>query len=101
MTILAYTNVELMAVSQALLTELGASFNVHMVNYLNQSMLMHSPHPNKIAHFYGDKLLWEEQKNKVLEQVMSNEWTAARRKEHAVYLRKLTKNLEESRGVPG
>ena len=50
-TVIAYTNVEMYAISKEHLHAQHASFNVAMNNFLNESMMMHNPPQQKIAQY--------------------------------------------------
>ena len=69
-TIIAYTNVELYSISKAQLLAQHASFNVDMVNFLNESMMMHNPPRQKIAQYLRNRLRWERNKSKILTNMM-------------------------------
>ena len=69
-TIIAYTNVELYSISKEKLHAQHASFNVDMVNFLNESMMMHNPPQQKIAQYLRNRLRWERNKSKILANMM-------------------------------
>lgn len=79
-TVVAYTNIECYVAPRCLLEELGATFDVTMLKALNESIYLYNPHPEKLAHLYGDRRLWEDQKSKVLRGVMPAKWNIAREK---------------------
>ena len=103
-TILAYTNVELYAISKDVLKDLDATFNVTLVNALNESMMMHNPHNGKLAHYFGDKVIWEYQKSKVLEAIMPGRWFEKRENDQKKMSQDAIRNSEvheaETRGAP-
>ena len=82
-TVIAYTNVEMYAISKEHLHAQHASFNVAMNNFLNESMMMHNPPQQKIAQYLRNRLRWERNKTKILENMMPAKVGAARARARA------------------
>lgn len=89
--VIAFTNVELLAIDHTVLAEIQALYNVHLVNFLNNSMLMHTPHPEKLAYLFGNRMRWEHEKAKVL-QMVGPQRAEKMHKEKSLTERELIKN---------
>ena len=94
-TVIAYTNIECFAMSVDLLRDkkVAAQYKVPMLQHLNWSMMMTNPHPAKLAHLYGDRFLWDKQKEVVLKDLMPESWTRA----HEQLLEKQKRDIIENR----
>ena len=100
-TVVAYTNIECYCITIDLLRDpkIEAQYNVPMLQHLNRSMMMNNPHPAKLAHFYGDRFLWDKQKAVVLKELMPESWTRAHEQLLLKQKRDIIENREEERDL--
>jgi CRP-like cAMP-binding protein len=77
-TVVACTNVELYCISQKDIKKLGMHINHHLKQSLEESMVIHNPPAQKVAHFFRSKVNWEMKKDRILESCMSEKWIKGR-----------------------
>mmetsp|Transcript_6218 Transcript_6218/g.19946 ORF Transcript_6218/g.19946 Transcript_6218/m.19946 type:complete len:177 (+) Transcript_6218:129-659(+) len=77
-TAVALTNVELYTIPASAIVSLGLSFDVAMVQFLNESLILHNPPSQKLAQYLRNRVTWKLAKERALGDVMSAKWLSAR-----------------------
>mmetsp|Transcript_2982 Transcript_2982/g.4523 ORF Transcript_2982/g.4523 Transcript_2982/m.4523 type:complete len:594 (-) Transcript_2982:264-2045(-) len=66
----SFTNLEVYCFSSEFLLSVGARFNTHTMNTLNESINLYNPPVDKISHYYRSKYTWENRKKKILKSIV-------------------------------
>ncbi|KAH8059438.1 hypothetical protein JL722_5467 [Aureococcus anophagefferens] len=74
----AVTNVEVYCLSKQALADVELLFDLPVVNYLNESLMLNNPPHKKLGSYYRNRRAWQDAKGRVLRKVMSGKWLAAR-----------------------
>ncbi|KAH8066833.1 hypothetical protein JL721_8021 [Aureococcus anophagefferens] len=67
----AVTNVEVYCLSKQALADVELLFDLPVVNYLNESLMLNNPPHKKLGSYYRNRRAWQDAKGRVLRKVMS------------------------------
>ncbi|KAK7254493.1 cyclic nucleotide-monophosphate binding protein [Aureococcus anophagefferens] len=70
----AVTNVEVYCLSKQALADVELLFDLPVVNYLNESLMLNNPPHKKLGSYYRNRRAWQDAKGRVLRKVMSGKW---------------------------
>jgi len=98
-TVIACTNVELYTLGEREIKRLNLHLNHHLKQSLEESIVMHNPPAEKVAHFFRGKVNWELKKGEILETCMSEKWLKAKREIDIANL-KLDQSLAKTTNSP-